>query len=209
MGKVKDLTGQRFGLLTAIELSGKAKNGNMLWKCYCDCGNTTVVFSTSLVQGTTKSCGCYKKLRTSEVKHRHGGTGTRLYRIWTGMLSRCKTNRPKFVATYVSRNITVCDEWKDYQAFHDWAISNGYRDDLTIDRIDVNGNYEPNNCRWVTQKVQQNNRSNNHLITFNGKTQTMSQWADELGMRAMALQHRIMRGWTVEQALTIPIGGRR
>lgn len=209
MARVKDLSGQRFGLLTVVERAGKAKNGNMLWKCQCDCGNTTIVHSTSLVQGSTMSCGCYHRARTVETKYKHGETKTRLYRIWSGMFSRCYTTRPKFVASYVSRNIAVCDEWKDYEAFRNWAISNGYRNDLTIDRINVNGNYEPSNCRWVSQKVQQNNRSNNHLLTFNGRTQTLSQWADELGMRAMALQHRIARGWTVEQALTIPIGGRR
>ena len=209
MAKVKDLSGQRFGRLIAIKVSGKALNGNMMWECKCDCGNTTYVHSTSLVSGSTVSCGCYHRERVHETKYKHGETKTRLYRIWSGMFSRCYGSRPKFVSAYTSRNIRVCDDWKDYLSFRDWAKSNGYRDDLTLDRIDVNGNYEPQNCRWATQKTQQNNRTNNHLLTYNGKTQTMSQWADELGVRAMAIQHRIARGWTAEEALSIPIGGRR
>lgn len=209
MAVVKDLTGQQFGKLTAVKVVGKGKNGNMIWECKCSCGNTRNVWSTSLVTGNTQSCGCSRTIAIHNRPDYHGDRGTRLYRIWNGILVRCK---PKFASrssAYSAKGIKVCEEWKDYKTFKEWALKNGYRDDLTIDRIDVNGDYEPSNCRFATQKEQQNNRSNNHILTFNGKSRTIAQWADEVGINARAIFKRLKRGWSVEDALTVPLGGQR
>ena len=208
MAVVKDLSGQRFGKLIAIEVVGKSKTGNMIWECKCDCGNTKNIWSTALVSGNTKSCGCSRVDAVHRRKDYHGDKAERLYHIWGGMLVRCNPKCAHRSSAYSAKGIKVCDEWKDYRAFRKWALANGYRDDLTIDRIDVNGDYEPSNCRFATQKEQQNNRSNNHRITYNGETKTLAQWAEIVGINASAISKRIRRGWAVDEALTVPLGGR-
>ena len=134
---------------------------------------------------------------------RHGETGTRLYWTWHGMKARCFNPRESHFTDYGGRGITVCAEWLSFEGFRDWALANGYADNLTIDRIDVNGNYEPNNCRWATTVEQANNTRRNHKITFNGKTQNIKQWADELGINYYTLHSRITKSkWDVEKALS-------
>lgn len=136
-------------------------------------------------------------------KLKHGMSNTPLYRAWDSMKARCyrKTTAP--YKRYGGRGIKVCDEWKyDFIAFKDWALANGYVEGLSLDRIDVNGNYEPSNCRWVSMKEQENNKRNNFRIEYNGKTHTMSEWSDIMGIPPMVLQHRFKRGWSVEKALT-------
>lgn len=148
--KIKDLTGQRYGILTVVSMAGHQGDA-ITWNCLCDCGKTSVVQGKNLQSGATRSCGC------QHVKHQK--TGTRLYRIWNGMKSRCSNSTHPGYSHYGGRGITVCDEWKNSsKAFFEWALANGYEDHLTIDRIDVNGNYEPSNCRWVTQRVQCSNK---------------------------------------------------
>lgn len=133
----------------------------------------------------------------------HGMAGSRLYNVWQKMKSRCFNTRASNYKHYGGRGITVCEEWaQSFEAFRDWALANGYRDDLTIDREDNDGPYCPENCRWATMKQQSNNRRSNRGITFNGKTQTTRQWADELGIPYEVLRNRISHGWSVEQALT-------
>jgi hypothetical protein len=137
----------------------------------------------------------------------HGKRKTRMYRIWSDMKGRCNNpNRAKY-ARYGGRGITVCDEWmSDFQAFYDWAIKNGYREDLTIDRIDNDGNYCPDNCRWITMMEQASNKSTNHFITHDGQTFTMTEWARRIGIPREVLKDRICRyGWECERALTTPV----
>lgn len=138
---------------------------------------------------------------------KHGMVGTRIYNIWKDMKKRCYCKTRKDYARYGGRGITVCDEWlHNFQAFYSWAMANGYKDDLTIDRIDVNGNYEPSNCRWITKYQQASNTRRNHLITYKGKTQTLTQWAREYDIPDTTLYGRLSkRHMTMEQALTTPI----
>lgn len=162
-----DLTGQRFGRLVATERVF-TDSQRTTWLCRCDCGNQKTVRTSDLRNGHTQSCGCLHReiVKTSTTVHRvdttsHGLSRTRLYRTWSGMKTRCYNERWKNYKNYGGRGVVVCDEWKhNFEAFYDWAIANGYADDLTIDRINVNGNYEPSNCRWITLEEQQKNRTN-------------------------------------------------
>lgn len=141
-------------------------------------------------------------------KHGFGSTKNRLYRIWTNMKSRCYNPKASRYEHYGGKGVTVCPEWlNDFQAFYDWAMSHGYSDELSIDRIDVNGNYEPGNCRWEPPKGQSNNLSVNRKITFNGMTKTLAEWAAVTGINRRTISARLdVRGWSVEKALTVPVG---
>lgn len=207
MKPIRDLTGMRFGRLTAIKFSHRHKR-ETIWECKCDCGNTHFASSSHLLRGHTKSCGCFRKEELKRIKTRHGETNTRLHRIWDGMIRRCRgTSDKKNNAIYHDRGITVCKEWEVYENFRDWSLANGYDDGLTIDRIDTCGNYCPENCRWVTMKVQQNNKRNNHYIEFEGKRQTIGEWATEKNIPYDTLYNRIYIGWTMEKALSVPFWG--
>lgn len=192
-----DLTNQKFNMLTAIEIVGKAKKGEMIWKCRCDCGNYTEVIGTKLKHGEIKSCGCLRKV-TGEANSsfKHGLHNTRMYRIWTSMKRRCYDASDTFhYSSYGGRGITVCEEWQhDFQAFYDWSMSHGYADELTIDRIDNDGNYEPSNCRWTTKKEQADNRRNTIHITVNGVTKNSTDWARTLGVGRSTIGRHIKKG---------------
>ena len=206
MSKFIDLTGQKFNKLTVIKKNNNnTKDGNALWECVCDCGKTVVVCGKEIRSGHTKSCGCLRKEQVRECHKTHGKSNTKLFSVWQSMLKRCYRKYNKDYSNYGGRGITVCREWQnDFQAFYDWALANGYRDDLTIDRIDVNGNYEPLNCRWITQKEQCNNRRTNSFITYEGRTQTIQQWADELGINRQTLRCRIYKlNWGIEKAFKV------
>ncbi len=198
MGKVIDLTGQRFGRLVAVKFTGHDKNRHRLWECRCDCGKMVKVNTSSLRSGNTKSCGC---LMTDTPITRY----PRIYNSWKSMFNRC--NYPSHVAykRYGGRGISICKEWMRFEEFLDWALKNVYEDGLTIDRIDNNKGYSPENCRWATKKVQCNNRRNNHFLEYKGKSKTIGEWAALLGIRPGTLYHRLMMGWSIEKALETPV----
>ena len=153
------MSGQRFGRLTVLDMAGRNNYGKIQWRCLCDCGCERIVNGNDLQQGRTKSCGCLQREIVAEGAHTtHGGRRTRLWRIWSGMRNRCNTQTATGYENYGGRGICVCKEWDDFSAFQDWALSHGYTDELTIDRVDVNGDYEPSNCRWATRAEQNRNK---------------------------------------------------
>lgn len=194
-----DLTGKRFGMLTVLTRADNTPGGKTRWDCVCDCGDYATVRGEDIRSGKIKSCGCLRKKTAAaqgKTNTSHGGTGTRLYAEWNGMRGRCENSNGLPYSNYGGRGIVVCDEWRDsFEAFREWALANGYRDDLTLDRKDTNGPYSPDNCRWATMKEQQNNRRNNRLITHDGKTQTIAQWADQTGIAAATISWRLQAGW--------------
>lgn len=201
----KDITGQKFGRLTALYRLYNTKCKTK-WLCVCDCGNLKEVYITELIRGHTKSCGCLKRdttiSRNKRLRTTHGKTHTRLFNIWDAMKKRCYNKNVNNYKDYGGRGIKICDEWlHDFQAFYDWSISNGYDDNLTIDRIDVNGNYEPNNCRWLTHKQQQRNKRNNKNYTINGVTHCLSEWCNIHNTNYKLVWDRIHIGWAIERAL--------
>lgn len=159
MARFRDLSGQRFGRLTAIERDKSRPKGRAYWFCRCDCGNEAIVLGARLASGNTKSCGCLKREALDMGHIRIGVKGTPIYTVWYAMKQRCNYSKNINYHYYGGRGIRVCDEWvNDAVAFRDWADKNGWRPGLTIDRIDPNGNYEPSNCRFITIQEQQRNR---------------------------------------------------
>ncbi|WP_076231638.1 hypothetical protein [Clostridium botulinum] len=211
MRKLIDLTNQKFGKLTVIEYAGKAKEGRMsMWKCKCDCGNICTVRGSCLKNGHTKSCGCIrsnKLVKINKSKVKHGKSNTRLFKIWNGMKQRCYYEKMQDYEYYGGKGIKVCDEWlNNFVSFYNWAINNGYKENLTIDRKDINGNYEPSNCKWSSIKQQARNRRSNKLITYEGETKTLAEWCEKYNILGTTVNERLKRGWSVEEALTTPIG---
>ena len=204
MGRFVDLTGQRFGRLTALDRAGTSGGGSATWRCLCDCGKETVVIGSSLRSGFTRSCGCLSAEKIGERSYKHGGTNTRLYSIWSGMIERCHNPKHKGYKNYGARGIVVCAEWKtNFASFQEWALSNGYAEDLTIDRIENDKPYGPDNCRWISLSAQQHHKRDNHLITYNGETHTLTEWAAITGINRNTLSARINRlGWSAERALS-------
>ena len=205
----KDLTGQKFKYLTVIEETEKDKNGRTMWLCKCKCGNYHKACTKYLLNGQTTSCGCRRKqilADTTKKNTTHGLSNSEIYHRWSGMKSRCYNPNDNEYQNYGGRGIAICEEWKDFINFYNWAINNGYSENLTIDRINVNGNYEPDNCRWTDYKIQGNNTRRNHYLTYDGTTKTMSQWADILGMSYYTLRARINQyHWSVERAFETPV----
>lgn len=203
---LNDLTGQRFGRWTVRcrDYSRGQKQRKAYWICDCDCGNTKSIRGTALVCGNSKSCGCFRIENGKNINLKHGDTGSRLYETWNNMKDRCFNTRHKFYHDYGGRGITVCNEWKNsYEEFKKWALANGYADNLTIDRVNVDGDYEPNNCRWTTMKVQSNNRRSNSFLEYDGKRLTYSQWEEALGLRKRILTGRVKRGMDIEEAFEL------
>lgn len=211
MGKLVDLTGERFGRLVVLERVG-LKNSSATWLCRCDCGNEKIISAHVLREGKAQSCGCLRLERLREKLVKHGGTikghEERLYTIHKGMKRRCSDKKNKKYYLYGGRGIKVCEEWSGengYIAFREWAYKSGYKDDLTIDRIDPNGDYEPSNCRWVTIKEQNLNKRNTRYIIYKGEKRTLKSIADECGIYQQAISSRLKIGWTIEEATNTPI----
>lgn len=202
----KDRSGVRYGRLLALRPAGRAGT-NLAWLCLCDCGKESVVSGGNLTRGKTKSCGCLNKERVRAANTTHGFSKERLFGIWKGILQRCTEPNFHHYRYYGGRGIVVCEDWMSFQCFRDWSLSSGYSDDLAIDRIDNDGDYTPQNCRWVTTKEQARNTTRNTFITFQGKTLCLAEWAERLGISASAISKRIGRGWSVEKALTDPLRG--
>ena len=206
-----DLTGKKFGHLTALEKAGSdPKRAEWRWLCKCECGNLTIVPSYRLRHGGVTSCGCHQYDRNFCSKK--AKNFPRLYRIYRGMKTRCTNPKYPYWDRYGGRGISVCDEWQKFDNFCDWALSSGYEErdpTLSIDRIDVDKGYSPDNCRWATATQQANNTSRNHLISAFGKTMTIAEWARETGIKDRTIYHRVAEyGWTPEEAVSIPTLGR-
>lgn len=203
---LEDLTGKEFGRLTVMHRANNRGKATM-WHCKCQCGNEVDIAAASLKNGTSQSCGCLQKEIVSGNNKTHGMSNSKFYHIWSGMKARCYNQNAGQYKDYGGRGIKMCDEWRNnFMAFYRWAITHGYSDGLSIDRIDVNKDYSPENCRWATDYVQSNNRRNNIVLEYNGESHTMSQWAEKLGIAKQTLKDRIRRyGWSVERALTEPV----
>ena len=206
MSKPIDITGQRFGSLVAIKRVESNKSGKARWLCQCDCGNQKIIDRYCLTKGWTKSCGCLQTESRYGRLSTHGDAGTTLYQKWAGMKRRCQNTHEKAYKYYGGRGINFCEEWnKSFMTFREWALTHGYSDNLELDRIDVNGNYCPENCRWVSRKEQANNKRNNRTLTLNNETRTMAEWAEITGLSTTCICLRLNRyGWSVEDALTKP-----
>ena len=205
MKKIKNHCGEKYGRLTVINFVER-KNRQSYWKCICDCGNEIVIPISYLIVGDTKSCGCLRKenARKNGKKNKFV-QNKRLYRIWIDMKRRCYNTKRKSYKYYGKKGIYVCEEWKNnFKAFQYWALNNGYKDTLSIDRINNNGNYEPSNCRWATIKQQNNNMSTNHYIEYNNEKYTLKQLCEKYNFDYELIKNRLRYGWTLERAITTP-----
>ena len=206
-----EMIGRRFGKLTVLALSEEqGGRGQLKFLCRCDCGRTKIIFGESLRSLKTTSCGCEARRRASEVNKTHGGSKERLYHVWQGMKNRCENKNFSEYKNYGGRGIKVCEEWHDYAKFKEFMLSEGYdprapRGQYTLERIDVNGNYEPSNCTVISSAMQAFNRTDNKKVTFQGETQTVAEWSKELGIPADVIYARLHRGVTDEEALTTPL----
>lgn len=208
--RFNNLVGMRFETLEVLRMAEEHVKPSgrkiLMWQCRCDCGNIVTVSGESLKYGNTKSCGCKRRnnFRT------HGKSNTRLYEIWTDMKQRCLNPNQKTYKYYGGRGITICEEWlDDFMNFYDWAMENGYQDKLTIDRIDVNGKYEPNNCRWVTMETQLRNTRRNHFIEINGERHTIAEWARIYEINPQTINSRIRKGVSEQNAILLPVKRKR
>lgn len=197
MGNKHDLQGKRFGKWTVIKEDGRI-GSNVAWLCRCDCGNVARVRATALVNGYSKSCGCNRIHAITT----HNATGTPLFDVWRNIKERCTNPNYKTYGNYGGRGIKVCDEWlESFESFYEWAVNNGYKQGLSIDRIDVDGNYEPSNCRWETNKVQARNKRNTVFLEHNGVRKRLIEWSELLGVNYKTLNWRRYQGWSTEEIL--------
>jgi hypothetical protein len=179
------------------------------YPCMCTCGNIKDIRSYELTSSRTRSCGCLHQELRRVLLRTHGEGRSRLHSAWNNMLNRCRDKGNTSYMNYGGRGITVCDEWKTYMPFRDWALANGYRDDLTIERIDVNGNYKPSNCMWIPKSKQSRNRRNVPLVSYLGENKTRWEWGSDprCAVRAKTFIDRLKQGWSFERAFTTPKKG--
>jgi len=193
-----DLTGLTMGRLVVLDRSHRDNTGAWVWRCRCECDREVYVRGATLKAGRTSACA---SCATSAANITHGHTGTPLYARWRAMLGRTGNPNYRHWANYGGRGITVCDEWLDFTAFAR-DMGESFRPDLELDRIDTNGNYEPTNCRWITHRAQQRNKRTNHVVEWAGRSLTVQDWSEVLGVKANTIVTRLRRGWSTERALT-------
>lgn len=205
---VVDMTDLVFGRLTVIKRTENDKQGNAMWLCKCECGKEKIVLGHSLRQRKTNSCGCLlsesSRNRMKNLLTKHGMASTKLYRVYSSMRERCEKTSCSEYHRYGGRGITVCDEWKnDRNSFFKWALENGYKEGLQIDRSDNDGNYEPSNCKWVTPLENCNNTSKNVFLEWNGERHTLSEWARITGINVSTIYSRRKAGKTPAEILKV------
>ena len=210
MGKFVDITGEKYGRLQVLAKDDASKSKYAMWICKCECGSIVIKRGSSLRSGHTKSCGCLhdelSSKRISAQNETHNMSNTRPYKIWVDMKKRCSNKKHWAFGHYGGRGIKVCDEWQEFLPFYEWSMANGYADNLTIDRIDNDGDYRPSNCRWATRKEQANNKSNNTIYEVDGKKHTIRKLSDLYGISYGTLSSRIRSyGWSVEKAVSTPV----
>ncbi len=204
--KKVNIVGHKFGHLTAIRCEGekhyKCGAKDKPWRCVCDCGREIVITQYSLLRGT--SCGCEQRRLQALASTTHGGHNTKLYGVWCTMKNRCNNPNVPCYNHYGGRGITVCSEWLDFSKFMEWAFKNGYKEGLTIERVDVNGNYEPSNCKWIPSALQAKNKTNNRKLTYRGNVYILQDLANATGVDRRLISARVKRGWSVERAVEFP-----
>jgi len=203
MGKFIDITGKIFGRLTVLSRA-KSRSGATMWNCRCECGKALGVLAGNLMRGTSLSCGCLRAEVSAERLTIHGGTSGPTYRTWTGMKDRCKNPSHLSWKYYGGKGVTIAERWMDFQNFLE-DMGDKPSPDHTIDRIDLKGNYTPENCRWATLEEQGNNKSNNRYITVGCCTLTTAQWTKERGFLKPTIHTRLARGWSERDAVMKPI----
>lgn len=199
----KGIIGKKFGHLTVVRKTDEIKNKGVVWECKCDCGNPQILKRTTgeLNAGRRLSCGCANKGEAW-----NNGVRERLYVIWCDMIDRCYNKNSPSYKRYGGRGIIICGEWRhNYKAFKTWALSHGYLDTLTIDRINNDGIYEPSNCRWADVYTQARNKSSNRFLEYNGERKTLAEWANQTGLKYSTLSERLKRGWSVKDAIERPL----
>ena len=203
-----DYIGKTFHYLTVISYEGSVKYGKRNFYsvlCRCKCGTQRLFPLTKIKTGASKSCGCYAAIVNS-ARAKHGLTNHLLYGVWCSMIRRCTKVKDKNYESYGGRGISVCIEWKtDFKTFYNWCIENGYEKGLELDRRENDGDYEPGNCRFVTRTINVRNTRANRIITYNGQTMCVSEWAEHLGIKKTTLKDRILSNWSVERAFTTPV----
>ena len=204
----KDFVGNKYGRLTVISKTDKKLGHNWIYLCQCECGNFKEVSTGNLTTGKVKSCGCLSYENRKKSRPKHGFARHRLYSLYYGIKYRCNNKNCPEYFRYGGRGIKICDEWlgkKGFENFKDWALSNGYADNLSIDRIDNNGNYCPENCRWVDRFTQQNNTRKNKFYEYNGELLTLSQLSRKYSINVNTLFHRLKKYDSVKDAIEIPL----
>lgn len=204
---VVDLTGQRFGRYAVLKRVQNDKHNNAVWLCRCDCGKEKEVVGSALRKGVTLSCGCLHRDEMKKRQTTHGMSRARIRGIWNHMIQRCMNPNDQAYGYYGGRGILVCEEWRnDFTSFCDWSMRNGYAEDLTLDRVDTNGNYCPENCRWVSRLEQQNNTRRVHVCEINGEHKSIAEWCRIYNVPHERVRRRVVdEGWNILDALTTPV----
>ena len=196
-----DLRGNKYGELTVLDIAVDEPRKKKKWLCECSCGNRCIVSGSNLRNGPTTRCAQCGYKTVAKKNTTHGKTGTKLYYVWRGMLNRCENEKLHSYSDYGARGITVCPEWHDSQKFFEWAEKSGYSDGLEIDRIDTDGNYFPENCRWITRTENANNKRNNKIIEHNGEKKTLAEWARYYEVNYKNLSRNLKKGYSLEDAV--------